>query len=187
MHVLSLPPAFVLSQDQTLKLSLEPARSERTPTITAVVQSQLRLSTELELKETSAAGFLIDPLPEKLGSARAPPPTFLFLNKPQCQRACRPHPQDRNPRNRRQKNDASEAARRTVSLRNDLVRLRKVRSSAAAPAASVKRVSTEPPSPRQRLFFIEPSFFRNPVFVALESEGPRLRAKSVNPMLRRLR
>jgi hypothetical protein len=122
LHVLSLPPAFALSQDQTLKLDLnfEPAdhivltRSHHTwsirpkPDQPAVRASQRKQRwCNLCIKTCTAEVFRPAPTlkhqlaPNAFRSrpARTPPSTFLFLhlnysNNPIC-KAHRPPPKER--------------------------------------------------------------------------------------------
>ena len=103
LHVLSLPPAFALSQDQTLKLDLnfEPAdhivltRSHHTWSIKPKLdQPAVRASQRKQrwcnlcIKTCTAEVFRPAPIPKhqlapnasKSRPARTPPSTFLFLH-----------------------------------------------------------------------------------------------------------
>ena len=97
LHVLGLPPAFVLSQDQTLRLKVEPGFGlEVNPRIFCVTgtftldrRSRLPRTTYHGdgLKRSIARVFKVSSmLSMKPRPARTPPPAFLFLRLT-CQRA----------------------------------------------------------------------------------------------------
>ena len=81
MHVLSLPPAFVLSQDQTLKLKssfLTGHHSSRRVPSTSIVVSRLTMPGVLSKRDRQS----VSPTPpsENGGHPQGlPPSTFLFL------------------------------------------------------------------------------------------------------------
>ena len=84
MHVLSLPPAFVLSQDQTLKLK---------NLISTIVTTQIdRVHPSPTLRPKRCTHQSIRSVDVSSGDllrspARTPPPTLLFSSQ-QCHRAC---------------------------------------------------------------------------------------------------
>jgi hypothetical protein len=96
LHVLSLPPAFVLSQDQTLKFD---AKLLSTQCTFCLIDEDTHLSTRSEnraigsvpLKKTcthrSRSIDLLTRFASSFRSARTSPSTFLFLPSSQCQRA----------------------------------------------------------------------------------------------------
>ena len=103
MHVLGLPPAFVLSQDQTLKLEVDPTvlrrkiRSRRNFNINVFrssAEAEPRSTGYVYRKTSDSRSFCLKSrLPGQtrksarwVRPARTPPSTFLFL-KLQCQRA----------------------------------------------------------------------------------------------------
>ena len=97
MHVLSLPPAFALSQDQTLTLKDDPISKVtyaeltephlmRTAFPPLPVSSSKRSDRRSLVKAAKPQAKAQDRQP-----ARTPPPTFLFLVFT-CQRARRPKP-----------------------------------------------------------------------------------------------
>ncbi len=103
MHVLGLPPAFVLSQDQTLKLEVDPTvlrrkiRSRRNFNINvsrSSAEAEPRSTGYVYRKTSDSRSFCLKshfPAQTRKSArwvrpARTPPSTFLFL-KLQCQRA----------------------------------------------------------------------------------------------------
>ena len=103
MHVLGLPPAFVLSQDQTLKLEHDPTVSRWNIRDRRILTSQCFSKLSLKLNPNQQ-GMCIETSDSRsfclksrrptqarkpvrwVRPARTPPSTFLFL-KLQCQRA----------------------------------------------------------------------------------------------------
>ncbi len=90
MHVLSLPPAFVLSQDQTLRLNQKlsirlylvtlKADAHRCASLDRVPTIKTRRSRSSAYSQNVSAGkLLLHRQSPKGPSARHPPPTFLFL------------------------------------------------------------------------------------------------------------
>ncbi len=84
MHVLSLPPAFVLSQDQTLKFETLCSIWPKPDVVAAQLTSSQAFSKPSEdgsealasLKRSRLAFLLLD----FRRAARTPPPAFLFLS-----------------------------------------------------------------------------------------------------------
>jgi len=93
LHVLSLPPAFVLSQDQTLKFNHDMvaectfAFDEDTHLLLSAVRKLRQGSVPLETctHRKSCNNFHRNCF--QLQFARTSPSTFLFLQSSQCQRA----------------------------------------------------------------------------------------------------
>jgi hypothetical protein len=89
LHVLSLPPAFVLSQDQTLKLESEPfARSH---TIDGALHLPSQEDDGSQKKRTTDDCILNSP-PLSRQRARKPSSTFLFLSSTMSKNNPNPQP-----------------------------------------------------------------------------------------------
>ena len=118
MHVLSLPPAFVLSQDQTLKLKEFDLdyMSLRKLTEHLSLQVSPERCTHQSIEQVDVYSIR-----STWTGARTPPPTLLFPSQ-QCQRAKLTSPQKGRKRNRKTTRPPSQAARSLKAPRRKLIR-----------------------------------------------------------------
>jgi hypothetical protein len=177
LHVLSLPPAFALSQDQTLKLDENLFRLittfDEVPPHPCALWTWTRLASRphpplhgngVDLKRVppksrpaaTAPGSILGLIPRWKRPARTPPSTFLFLpihlsNSPGSQR---PHLPERA--GEPSKPPPPTTDRRLVTVISEELRRRVIAPSGGAPCGGYIGDGPEPCQPRPEQIFSLP-------------------------------